>query len=106
MWTTIGQKTTQNEFEIATAIFLLTTTTQATAQATGGSGVRRSHGRGGGGPHHHHQQDFMIFSLWQELPLLVNVESNLINNNLCLMPNLTKLKQQKFVERIHFFKKT
>ena len=69
MWTTIGRKTTLNEFEIATAIFSLTSTPQATAQVTGDSGVRGSHSRGGGGPHHY-QQNFMIFSLWREPPLL------------------------------------
>ena len=40
MWTTIRQKTTKNEFEIATAA-----TTQTTAKATGGSGVRGSRRR-------------------------------------------------------------
>ena len=70
MWTTIRQKATQDEFEIARAIFLLTTTTQTTAKATGGSGVRGSRGRGREGPHHH-QQDIMIFSLRREPPLLV-----------------------------------
>ena len=54
MRTSIRQKTTKNEFEIATAIFLLTTTTQTTAQATSG-GVRGSHTRGSEGPHHHQQ---------------------------------------------------
>ena len=52
--------------------FLLTATTQATAQATDGGGFRGSHGRGSEGPHHH-QQDFMIFSLWREPPLLVYI---------------------------------
>ena len=75
----LGKKQHRTSLKLLRLFFLLTTTTQATAQATGGSGVRSSHGRGGGGPHHHHQQDFMIFSLWQELPLLVNVELNLIN---------------------------
>ena len=60
MWTTIGQKTTQNELEIATATFSLTTTTKTTAQATGGGGVRGSRGRGIEGPHHH-QQDLTNF---------------------------------------------
>ncbi len=54
-----------DEFEIAT-----TTTTQTTTQATAGGGVRGSRGRGSKGPHHH-QQDFTIFSLRREPPLLV-----------------------------------
>ena len=69
-WTTIWQKTTYNEFKIATAIFWLTTTTQTTAEATGGAGIRGSRAKGSEGPHHH-QQDFTIFSLRQEPPLLV-----------------------------------
>ena len=69
-WTTFWLKTTQDEFEINTTISLLTTTTQTTSQATGGGGVRGSCGRGSEGPHHH-QQDFTIFSLRREPPLLV-----------------------------------
>ena len=47
-----------------------TPTTKTAAQATGVGGVRGSRGRGSEGPHHH-QQDFTIFSLRQEPPLLV-----------------------------------
>ena len=73
MWTTIWQKTTYNEFEIATAIFWLTTTTQIAAQVTGISGIRGIRGRGSKGPHHH-QQDFTFFSLWREPPLLITMK--------------------------------
>ena len=45
----------------------MTTTTQKTAQATGSGGVRGSRSKGSEGPH----QDFMIFYLRGELPLLV-----------------------------------
>ena len=65
-----------NEFEIATSIFWLTTTTQITAKATGGSGVEGSRGKGRVGPHHH-QHDFMIFSLRWEPSLLVKMATNL-----------------------------
>ena len=51
------------------AISLLTITTQTTAQATGGAGVRGSRVRESEG-HLHHQQDFMIFFLRREPPLL------------------------------------
>ena len=54
--------------------FLFTTTTQTTAQVTGGGGVRGSRGRRSEGPHHH-QQGFMIISLRQEPPLLVNLKN-------------------------------
>ena len=56
---------------MATVIFWLTTTTQITAQVTGGGGIRGIHSRGSEGPHQH-QQDFMIFSLRREPPLLVH----------------------------------
>ena len=67
MWTTIGQKTTYNKFKIVTATIWLTTTNKTAAQATGVDGVR---GRGIEGLHHH-PQDFTIFSLRLEPPLLV-----------------------------------
>ena len=70
MWTTIWQKN-----NIQWAISRLTTTTQTTAQATGGGGVWGICGRGSKGPHHH-QQDFTIFSLRREPPLLVYICNN------------------------------
>ena len=77
MWTTIGQKTTYNKFKIATATIWLTTTTKTAAQATGVGGVRGSRSRGIEGPHHH-PQDFMIFSLRREPPLLVKNNQNFV----------------------------
>ena len=64
------KKKTYNEFEIATAIFGLSTTIQTAAQVTSGGGIRSIRGRGSEGPHHH-QQDFMIFSLRRGPSLLV-----------------------------------
>ena len=72
MWTTIGQKTTYDKFKIATATIWLTTTTKTAAQATGVGGVRGSRGRGIEGP-----QDFTIFSLRREPPLLVHILTGL-----------------------------
>ena len=91
MWTTIGQKTTYNKFKIATATIWLTTTTKTAAPATGVGGVRGSRSRGIEGPHHH-PQDFTIFSLRREPPLLVlkkfhisiTVRGPSLTNNWCL----------------------
>ena len=63
--TKLGLKTTENESEIATAIFLLTTTTQT----TDGGGVRGSNGRGSKGPHNH-QQDINMIGVIGELFLV------------------------------------